>query len=43
MGHHFFGIDDDLGKVVDMNDHGVWEFEVSSNRSRMRSKLLDFC
>ena len=26
-GHHTFGIDGELGKVVDMNDYGVWEPE----------------
>ncbi|CAK7900750.1 T-complex protein 1 subunit gamma [[Candida] anglica] len=32
-GEHTFGIDGDLGKVVDMNDYGVWEPEVIKQQS----------
>lgn len=32
-GEHTFGIDGDLGKVVDMNQYGVWEPEVIKQQS----------
>lgn len=32
-GHHTFGIDGDLGKVVDMNEYGIWEPEVIKQQS----------
>lgn len=32
-GDYTFGIDGDLGKVVDMNDYGVWEPEVIKQQS----------
>lgn len=33
QGEHSFGIDGDLGKVVDMHDYGVWEPEVIKQQS----------
>lgn len=32
-GEHTFGIDGDLGKVVDMNEYGIWEPEVIKQQS----------
>lgn len=32
-GNYTFGIDGDLGKVVDMNDYGIWEPEVIKQQS----------
>lgn len=33
QGQHTFGIDGDLGKVVDMNEYGIWEPEVIKQQS----------
>ncbi|KAM9907744.1 hypothetical protein OXX69_006310, partial [Metschnikowia pulcherrima] len=33
QGEHTFGVDGDLGKVVDMNDYGIWEPEVIKQQS----------
>ncbi|ODV78765.1 T-complex protein 1 [Suhomyces tanzawaensis NRRL Y-17324] len=33
QGEHTFGIDGDLGKVVDMNEYGIWEPEVIKQQS----------
>ncbi|KAH3680261.1 hypothetical protein WICMUC_000442 [Wickerhamomyces mucosus] len=33
QGHHTFGINGDAGKIVDMNEYGIWEPEVIKQQS----------